>query len=122
MYLSNNVTPLIQPMDQGVMEKMKRRYRKEMLRKLLILDESEEGILSACKKFNTKDCCYMLRDAWKCLAQDNLSRAWEKLLMDEERKEGGQDELQVDQSAANFISILQEIPGCSDVAVAVVNQ
>ena len=41
MYLSPNVTPSIQPMDQGVIEKMKRMYRKEMLRKLLILDESE---------------------------------------------------------------------------------
>ena len=28
-------------MDQGVIEKMKRMYKKEMLRKLLILDESE---------------------------------------------------------------------------------
>ena len=122
MYMSPNVTPLIQPMDQGVIEKMKRMYRKEMLRKLLILDESEKGVLSACKKFNIKDCCYMLRDAWKCLTQDNLSRAWEKLLVDEEREEGGQDELQVDQSAAKFISTLQKIPGCSDVAVEDVNQ
>ena len=45
MYLSPNVTPLIQPMDQGVIEKRKMMYRKEMLRKLLILDESEEGVL-----------------------------------------------------------------------------
>ena len=85
---------------------MKRMYTKEMPRKLLILDESE-GVLSACNKFNIKDCCYMLRDAWKCLTQDNLSRVWEKLLVDEEREEGGQDELQVNQSAANFTSILQ---------------
>ena len=63
MHLSPNVTLLLQPMDQDVIEKMKRMYRKEMLRKLLILDESEEGVLSACKKFNIKDCCYMLRDA-----------------------------------------------------------
>ena len=122
MYLSSNVTLFIQPMDQGVIEKIKRMYRKEMLRKLLILDESEEGVLSACEKFNIKDCCYMLRDAWKCLTQDNLSRTWEKLLVDKEREEGGQDELQVDQSAAKFTSILQEIPGCSDVAVEDVNQ
>ena len=121
MYLSPNVTPLIQPMDQGVIEKMKRMYRKEMLRKLLILDESE-GVLSACKKFNIKDCCYMLKDAWKCLTQDNLSRAWEKLLVDKETEEGGQDKLQVDQSAAKFTSIAQEILGCSDVAVEDVNQ
>ena len=122
VYLSPNVTSLIQPMDQGVIEKMKRMYRKGMLRKLFILDESEEGVLSACKKFNIKDCCYMLRDAWKCLTQDNLPRAWEKLLVDEEREKGGQDELQVHQSAAKFTSILQEIPSCSDVAVEDVNQ
>ena len=122
MYLFPNVAPLIQPMDKGVKEKIKRMYRKEMLRELLILDELEEGVLSACKKFNIKDCCYMLRDAWKCLTQDNLLRAWEKLLVDEEREEGGQDELQVDQSAAKFTSILQEIPGCSDVAFEDVNQ
>ena len=121
MYLSTNVTPLIQPMDQGVIEKMKRMYRKEMLRKLLITDESEEGVLSACRKFNIKDCCYMLTDAWKCFTQDNLSRAWEKLLVDKER-EGRQDKLQVDQCAAKLTSILQEIPGCSDVAVEDVNQ
>ena len=48
----------------------------------------------------------MLRDVWKCLTQDNLSRAWEKLLVDEEREDGGQGELQVDQSAAKFTSIL----------------
>ena len=55
MYFSPNVTPLIQPIDQGVIKKMKRMYRKEMLRKLLILDKSEEGVLSACKKFNIKN-------------------------------------------------------------------
>ena len=55
MYLSLNVTPLLWPMDQGVIEKMKRMYRKEMLRKLLMLDESEESVLSARKKFNIKD-------------------------------------------------------------------
>ena len=43
-------------------------------------------------------------------------------MVDEEREEGGQDELQGDQSAANFTSILQEILGCSDVAVEDVNQ
>ena len=39
-----------------------------------------------------------------------------------EREGGGQGELQVDQSAAKFTLILQEIPGCSDVAVEDVNE
>ena len=40
--------------------------------------------------------------------------------MGKERK-GGQDELQVDRSAAKFTSTSQEIPGCLDVVVKDVN-
>ena len=64
----------------------------------------------------------MLRDAWKCLTPVSLSRAWKKLLVAEEREEGREDDLEVAQSAANFSSILPEIPGCSSVAVEDVNQ
>ena len=80
-----------------------------MFKKMLILDESEEGVVSVFKKFNIKDCCYLLGAVWKCRTQVNLSRAWKKLLMAKE-KEKGKDDLEVDQSAVSFTSILQEIP------------
>ena len=34
MYLPPNVTALLQPMDQGVIDKLKRIYRKQVLRRL----------------------------------------------------------------------------------------
>ena len=39
VFLPPNVTSLIQPMDQGVLESLKRRYRKSLLRDILLSDE-----------------------------------------------------------------------------------
>ena len=39
-FLPPNVTSLIQPMDQGVLESLKRRNKKKLLQRLLIEDES----------------------------------------------------------------------------------
>ena len=41
MYLPANTTSLIQPMDQGVLETIKRHYKRDLLRKLLLLDEED---------------------------------------------------------------------------------
>lgn len=78
-YLPPNVTAIIQPMDQGVIEKLKRMYKKAVLRRLLLADD-EESVISLSKKLNLKDCCYMLADAWNTLTQDNLRNAWNKLV------------------------------------------
>ena len=48
-FLPANVTSLIQPMDQGVLESMKRIYRKAILKKLL---EVEDDLIPLLKKIN----------------------------------------------------------------------
>lgn len=76
-----NVTSLIQPMDQSVIETLKRLYRKELMRRLLLDDQNDkESFLSFYKKINLKDCCYMLVGAWKCVQNCTLERSWNKLL------------------------------------------
>lgn len=42
LFLPPNVTSLLQPMDQGVLENLKRRYKKELMRKLLL--DSDENL------------------------------------------------------------------------------
>lgn len=117
MYLPPNVTSLIQPMDQGVIEKLKRLYRKEMLKRLLLADESEESVKEFLKKISIKDCCFMLADCWKEVTSLNLSRAWHKICMTEE-EEGTNDSPTDDteeQNVSIITSMVQDIPGCSEV-------
>ncbi|XP_046608787.1 jerky protein homolog-like [Neodiprion virginianus] len=86
-----NVTSLIQPTDQGVIEKLKRLYRKQILRRLLHEDDiTEECGISFSKSLNLKHACYMLADSWESLTEDNLSNTWKKVwpLSEDPRREG----------------------------------
>ncbi len=57
-FLPANTTSLIQPMDHGVLESLKRRYKKLLLRNIL---EDEHGIsmFAALKGINMKHVVYM---------------------------------------------------------------
>ncbi|GFV83930.1 hypothetical protein TNCV_1479321 [Trichonephila clavipes] len=55
MYILLNVTELVQPMDQGVMEKIKRIYRKQVLPRLLLAENDEESVATFAEKLNMKD-------------------------------------------------------------------
>lgn len=113
MYFPPNVTSLIQPMDQGVIEKFKRMYRKQMLRKLLLVNEgTEESVVAFSKAMNLKHCCYMAADAWDNLTEENLRNAWKKLWVDSEEPEA---EIETDQNNLNdFVDLFNEIPGFDD--------
>ena len=80
MFLPPNTTALIQPMDQGVLEALKRRYRKSLLRKLLLLDQEGDSMISFVKKINVKDVIYMTAKAWDDIPPLTLSKSWLKLL------------------------------------------
>lgn len=51
MFLPANTTALVQPMDQGVLEAMKRRYRKALLQRKT---RKEDPLLNSVRK-STKD-------------------------------------------------------------------
>lgn len=85
-FLPPNVTATLQPMDQGLIEKIKRIYRKQLLRRLLLAEKDEESVVQFITKLNVKDSIYMLADAWETLTKSNLQRAWRKLWPDEESR------------------------------------
>lgn len=60
-YSPPNVTALVQSMDQNVIEKVKRMYRKNMLHRLL-LAEDEQTVIELSKNLTRKDCIYMIAD------------------------------------------------------------
>uniref|UniRef100_A0A8C4SR40 HTH CENPB-type domain-containing protein n=1 Tax=Erpetoichthys calabaricus TaxID=27687 RepID=A0A8C4SR40_ERPCA len=60
-YLPPNVTLLKQPMDQGVLEAFKRRYRKSLLRSVL---EEDGDLREFYKKWTIKDAIFSCSESW----------------------------------------------------------
>jgi hypothetical protein len=65
-------------MDQGVIENFKRMYQKQMLRRLLLNEGTEESVVAFSKLLNLKHCCYMTADAWDNLTEENLQNVWKQ--------------------------------------------
>lgn len=111
LYLPPNVTSIIQPMDQGVIEAFKKFYRKQLLRRLLMTDDNNaETLITIFKQTDLKDCAYMAADAWNLVAQTTLQRAWRKLFSIE-------NEPQIetsDDTATEITEIIKTVPGLTD--------
>ena len=72
-----NVTALIQPMDQGVLEKLKRIYRKGILRNLL---NEGNNLIKFLKQINLLEVVNNIADAWDQVDSKSLRASWNKLL------------------------------------------
>ncbi|KFD46563.1 hypothetical protein M514_12542 [Trichuris suis] len=68
-------------MDQGVIENLKRLYRKQLLRHLLLSeDKSVQSIIDFYSKTTLKDCCYMIAGSWSSVRQSTLRSSWKNIL------------------------------------------
>ena len=79
IYLPPNTTSLCHPIDQGVLENLKRRYKRLLFEKLLLSVENTTP-KSFMKQITFKDCIYMASKAWEDI-RPALMRAWNKLLV-----------------------------------------
>ncbi|XP_046683332.1 jerky protein homolog-like [Homalodisca vitripennis] len=79
LFLPPNVTALIQPLDQGVLETFKRNYKKRLLRNLLEKLEDGLGVTDALKLITMKDVVYWVSEAWDNVREDTIRRSWRKL-------------------------------------------
>ncbi|XP_008183146.1 jerky protein homolog-like [Acyrthosiphon pisum] len=113
MFFPPNVTSLIQPMDQRVIEKFKRMYRKQMLRRLLLNEGTEESVVAFSKLLNLKHCCYMAADAWDNLTEENLRNAWKKLWVASMELEA-EEEITDLNNLDDFVDLFNKIPGFND--------
>ncbi|KAG9348076.1 hypothetical protein JZ751_004101 [Albula glossodonta] len=80
MFLPSNVTSLIQPMDQGILENLKRRYKRDLLRKLSLESDAYKSYTDFCEQLTVKDALYMCAKAWGEISAVSLRRSWRKLL------------------------------------------
>ncbi|GBM19254.1 hypothetical protein AVEN_142498-1 [Araneus ventricosus] len=84
IFMPSHTTTILQPMDQDVIESMKRRYRKQLPSKLPFEgdDDEEEAacpIVQFSKALTLKDCVNMINEGWESVPEHALKRFWRKL-------------------------------------------
>ncbi|XP_003367608.1 tigger transposable element-derived protein 7 [Trichinella spiralis] len=68
------------PMDQTVIQSLKKRYRKELLRGIVLSEPDGGDLASQLKSINLKDYCYMIAQVWESISGNTLRVSWNKLL------------------------------------------
>lgn len=110
----HHVTPLIQPMDRGIIRCFKRMYRKELVETIMPLVTSnmlDNAILNH-KDLIMWDCCRMIRDAWSNVENTILENAWGKLLMEKDDQKKFGDISIIKKDIKETVSLLHQLPGC----------
>ena len=79
MFLPPNVTSSIQPMDQGVLECLKRHYKGSLLRDVLLSDETADLVVFL-KSVTMKAVVEKISAAWDQIAALTIRGSWRKLL------------------------------------------
>ena len=77
-FLRPNVTSLIQPMDQRVLESMKRIYRNNLLRDLVSKDSNE--MIPFLKNINMLHVNDRISIAWNQVTLETIRKSWRKLI------------------------------------------
>ena len=81
VYLPPNVEALIQPMEQGLIMKMIKLYKNNLLTYLL-LSYKPEGAIKFLQDLNLRDCFAILSLTWDSVDSSTLQKAWKSLLGD----------------------------------------
>jgi hypothetical protein len=76
VFFPPNTTSRLQPMDQGIIELMKKHYRKRMIQKMLIaIGDGGKGDLPV---FNVADAINMIKAAWGEISQSTIQKCFRK--------------------------------------------
>lgn len=118
VFLPPNVTSLLQPMDQGVLQNMKLAYKKRFLRSLIEEDSGSLTMQQKIKNINLKDVVYWSAESWDYVSEQTLRRSWRKIWPNLSYEETVEENV----TAENLIDLLRNIPGCEDAGEKDVNE
>ncbi|KYN04682.1 Jerky-like protein [Cyphomyrmex costatus] len=79
-YLPPNVTSLIQPLDQGIIENLKRKYRFKLLSSIISEQTRNIDVITYLKSVTIKDAIYWISDAWDEVTTSTIFKCWKNIL------------------------------------------
>ncbi|XP_055714417.1 jerky protein homolog-like [Phlebotomus papatasi] len=82
VYLPPNITSTVQPMDQNVLESMKKIYKRKFLEYLLKHLENNEEVGDALKKVNILKVIKWIAEAWDRVTPYTIARSWKGIFQD----------------------------------------
>ena len=85
-----NTTPLIQPMDGGVIQAFKRRYRRHLLTRMV--DKSYTSVDEFKKDFTVYDALVLFMTAWEEAQEEEIRKVWNRTLLKEMDKVMAEDD------------------------------
>ncbi|GFW57037.1 jerky protein homolog-like [Trichonephila clavipes] len=115
IFLPPNVTPLLQPMDQFVLQKLKQIYRKQFLRTLI--EDDTVSLVAKIKQTNMKDVVYWSAESWENVTDQTLIKFWKKLWPILEYADN-----QPENDVTSLLQQVQTIPGCEEAGERDINK
>jgi len=112
LFLPPHMTSLIQPMDQGVLQAMKNRYKRKLLQKVICSQDIDQtqSIKDIVKLHTVKDALYMLSDAWYEASLKSSCKAYDKLrIHSDNSKSNSQPEFRGDNIAESMVKMLEHV-------------
>ncbi|GBM51186.1 hypothetical protein AVEN_15098-1 [Araneus ventricosus] len=95
----------------GVIEAMKRHYKKKLITHIL---ECEECLNEALKKINVKDVIYMIAQAWQLAKAITIRKSFHKIVV-QKRREDESQQTENPPTDGELFEIINSIEGCEEV-------
>lgn len=110
IHLPPNVTSLIQPMGQGVLAALKKRYGRKLLSSLMLAVEEGDDLVAKLKNIDLLDVIGWVSQCWNELEPITFVRSWRKLL-----DHSGNDFSEVEEGCeTELVNLMRKVPGCEE--------
>ncbi|XP_033329939.2 uncharacterized protein LOC117222387 isoform X3 [Megalopta genalis] len=80
VFFPSNVASLIQPLDQGIIDAVKRRYKAKLLRYVLNAQTDGMDFHEAINSFNIRNAVALINESWNDITEITISNCWKPLL------------------------------------------
>lgn len=116
IFLPPNATPLIQPMDQEILQNLKQGYKKRLLEKILSEERGVNNLpltlTEKLKKVNIKNVIDWIESSWADVSCEAIRRSWKNLWPDLKFEDLSSSKKE--DQPEKLLDLVKSIPGCEE--------